>query len=90
MLTDLSTQSLRRIITASEKHGVRSKKPSMVESNIETIKVGKSVGGLHLASLAILMEVSWMPNPIREAFLLNSDLEETGNGDFDEVGAFSD
>ena len=47
----------------------------------------------------ILCEVSWIPNPIREAFLLNSDLEEfaaatAGGGSgvvdgFDEVRSFS-
>ena len=46
----------------------------------------------------ILCEVSWIPNPIREAFLLNSDLEEfaaaTAGGSgvvdgFDEVRSFS-
>lgn len=45
---------------------------------------------LHWASLAIFREVSWIPNPIREAFLLNSDLEETGADGFDEAGSFSD
>ena len=50
----------------------------------------------------ILCEVSWIPNPIREAFLLNSDLEEfaaataggSGGGGgvvngFDKAGSFS-
>ena len=50
-----------------------------------------------------MCEVSWIPNPIREAFLLNSDLEEfaaaaaaatAGGGGggvdgFDEVRSFS-
>jgi hypothetical protein len=50
--------------------------------------------GLHWASLAILLDVSWIPNPIREAFLLNSDLEEAtvvaaGTNGFDEAGSFS-
>lgn len=31
-----------------------------------------------------------MPSPISEAFLLNSDLEECGTGDFDEESTFSD
>lgn len=35
------------------------------------------------------MEVSWIPNPICEAFLLNSDLEEIEAGGFDEATAFS-
>lgn len=33
---------------------------------------------IHWASLTIFSEVSWIPNPIREAFLLNSDLDEPG------------
>lgn len=33
---------------------------------------------LHWASLEIFWVVSWIPNPIREAFLLNSDPEEAG------------
>lgn len=50
----------------------------------------------------ILCEISWIPNPIREAFLLNSDLAEfaaataaAGGGGggvvngFDEAGSFS-
>ncbi len=50
--------------------------------------------GLHWESLAILLDVSWIPNPIREAFLLNSDLEEAtvvaaGTNGFDEAGSFS-
>lgn len=43
-----------------------------------------------MASRAIFWEVSWMPSPISEAFLLNSDLEECGTGDFDEESTFSD
>lgn len=42
-----------------------------------------------MASLTIFWEVSWMPNPIREAFLLNSDLEEGGVGGFGEATEFS-
>ena len=35
---------------------------------------------LRLASLAIFRDVSWMPNPIREAFLLNSDRYDVAGG----------
>lgn len=53
--------------------------------NKTTKKKKKERKGLHLASLAIFWEASWMPNPIREAFLLNSDLEEAGFGGFGET-----
>lgn len=53
--------------------------------NKTTKKKKKERKGLHLASLAIFWEASWMPNPMQEAFLLNSDLEEAGFGGFGET-----
>lgn len=51
-------------------------------------KIRKAMG-IHLASLEILRHASWIPNPIREAFLLNSDRDDAEANDLDVAGSSS-
>lgn len=51
-------------------------------------EIGKALG-IHLASLEILIHVSWIPSPIREAFLLNSDRDDAEANDLDDAGSCS-
>lgn len=78
---------VKKIKTKNPKPDIVSRVPNDKLSKIQLKptdgrKIGRAMG-IQFASLEILRHVSWIPNPILKAFLLNSERDDAEDNDMD-------